>query len=392
MRCSAVPSGPSLQFPAPDCYVPPVAILNIENDLNRFKQIVKGRVRKDLKKYMSSGEMIGRQGKKVVSIPLPEVRIPRFRYGKNEQGGVGQGEGNAGDPVDGEEQGDGTGQAGNDPGQHILEAEITLEELAEIMGEELALPRIEPRGEKEISSSRDRYTGIAKVGPDSLRHYKRTYREALKRQIVSGSYDPVKPMIVPVREDMRFRTWNTKTEPQSAAVIIYMMDVSGSMGREQKEIVRLEAFWIDTWLRHNYKNVDTRFIIHDAVAREVPRDVFFRTRESGGTLISSAYNLAMKVIEDEYPATEWNIYPFHFSDGDNWSASDTKASIQLLKERMLPLVNQFSYGQVDSEYGSGQFFNDLKENFAGDERVTVSRIPNRDAIMDSIKEFLGKGR
>ena len=120
--------------------------------------------------------------------------------------------------------------------------------------------------------------------------------------------------------------------------------------------------------------------------------MFFRTRESGGTLISSAYNLAMKVIEDEYPATEWNIYPFHFSDGDNWSASDTKASIQLLKERMLPLVNQFSYGQVDSEYGSGQFFNDLKENFAGDERVTVSRIPNRDAIMDSIKEFLGKGR
>ena len=392
MRCSAGHSAASLQFPAPDCYVPPVAILNIENDLNRFKQIVKGRVRKDLKKYMSSGEMIGRQGKKVVSIPLPEVRIPRFRYGKNEQGGVGQGEGNAGDPVDGEEQGDGTGQAGNDPGQHILEAEITLEELAEIMGEELELPRIEPRGEKEISSARDRYTGIAKVGPDSLRHYKRTYREALKRQIVSGSYDPVKPTIVPVREDMRFRTWNTKTEPQSAAVIIYMMDVSGSMGREQKEIVRLEAFWIDTWLRHNYKNVDTRYIIHDAVAREVPRDVFFRTRESGGTLISSAYNLAMKVIEDEYPATEWNIYPFHFSDGDNWSASDTKASIQLLKERMLPLVNQFSYGQVDSEYGSGQFFNDLKENFAGDERVTVSRIPNRDAIMDSIKEFLGKGR
>ena len=153
MQRSAVHSATRLQFPAPDCYVPPVAILNIENDLNRFKQIVKGRVRKDLKKYMSSGEMIGRQGKKVVSIPLPEVRIPRFRYGKNEQGGVGQGEGNAGDPVDGEEQGDGTGQAGSEPGQHILEAEITLEELAEIMGEELELPRIEPRGEKEMDAT-----------------------------------------------------------------------------------------------------------------------------------------------------------------------------------------------------------------------------------------------
>jgi hypothetical protein len=170
------------------------------------------------------------------------------------------------------------------------------------------------------------------------------------------------------------------------------MDVSGSMGREQKEIVRLEAFWIDTWLRHNYKNVEARYIIHDAVAREVSRDVFFRTRESGGTLISSAYNLCMKILEEDYPASEWNIYPFHFSDGDNWSSSDTKACLQLLQEQMLPLVNQFSYGQVDSEYGSGQFYTDLIGQFEDDDRVTVSRIPNRDGIMDSIKEFLGKGR
>lgn len=364
-------------------------ILNIENDLNRFKQIVRGRVRKDLKRYMSSGELLGREGKNIVSIPLPEVCIPRFRYGPNDMGGVGQGDGEEGEAVDGEEGG---GRAGNAAGTHILEAEISLEELAEIMGEELELPRIQPRGEKNLSTVKDRYTGIARVGPESLRHTRRTYREALKRQIASGTYDPAMPVVVPVREDKRYRSWKTRMEPESAAVIIYMMDVSGSMGREQKEIVRLEAFWIDTWLRHNYKNVETRFIIHDAVAREVSREVFFRTRESGGTLISSAYKLCMKIIEEDYPANEWNIYPFHFSDGDNWSASDTRTCLEIVEQQMLPVSNQFSYGQVDSEYGSGQFFNDLRERFGDEERVVVSRIPNRDGIMASIKEFLGRGR
>ncbi len=364
-------------------------ILNIENDLNRFKEIVKGKVRKDLRRYMSSGEMIGRQGNRRVSIPLPQIGIPRFRYGKNETGGVGQGEGDAGDEVGA--PGDGSGKAGDQPGEHTIEAEVTLDELAEIMGEALALPRIEPRGSKQISSERDRYTGISKLGPEALRHNKRTFREALKRQIASGTYVRSRPVIVPIKDDKRYRSWKTKPEPQSAAVVLYMMDVSGSMGNEQKEIVRLEAFWIDTWLRHNYTNVETRFIIHDAAAKEVPRDVFFRTKESGGTLISSAYQLAIKILEEDHPASDWNIYPFHFSDGDNWSANDTQTCMTLLQEHLLPMSNQFSYGQVDSQYGSGQFFKDLNAQFGDDERVVTSRIPRREAIMDSIKEFLGQG-
>ncbi|MDP2307627.1 MAG: DUF444 family protein [Pseudomonadota bacterium] len=365
-------------------------ILNIENDLNRFRQIVKGRVRKDLKRYMSSGEIIGKQGDKFVSIPLPEINIPRLRYGKNSTGGVGQGEGDEGDKVDGAE--DGGGQAGDNPGEHILEAEISVEELAEILGEELHLPRIEPRGKKNITSVRDKYTGVSKVGPRSLRHQKRTFREALKREIIGGTYNGANPVLIPQKEDMRFRSWSSKSDPQSAAAILYVMDVSGSMGREQKEIVRLEAFWIDTWLRANYKHIETRFVIHDAVAREVDRDTFFRTRESGGTLISSAYMLVDSLIAEHYPPDEWNIYLFQFSDGDNWSAADTRTCIDLLKNRLLKSVNLFCYGQVESEYGSGQFYNDLRSDYGSDERVVLSKIPDREAIMGSIKEFLGKGR
>jgi uncharacterized sporulation protein YeaH/YhbH (DUF444 family) len=363
-------------------------ILNIENDLNRFRQIVKGKVRKDLKRYMASGEIIGKQGDKLVSIPLPEINIPRLRYGKNQAGGVGQGEGDEGEKV----EGPGEGQAGDSAGEHLLEAEITLEELAEILGEELALPRIEPKGRKHVSSLRDRYTGIARTGPRSLRHVRRTYREALRRQVATGTWNPADPVLIPTREDFRFRSWKSKTEPQSAAAIVYVMDVSGSMGREQKEIVRLEAFWIDTWLRANYKHLETRFVIHDAIAREVDRDTFFRTRESGGTLISSAYALVDKLLSEHYPSEEWNIYVFQFSDGDNWSAADTRTCMESLRKRLLPQVNLFCYGQVESEYGSGQFYNDLKQDFASHEQVVLSKIPDRDAIMGSIKEFLGKGK
>ncbi|MBX2796934.1 MAG: DUF444 family protein [Myxococcales bacterium] len=360
-------------------------MLSIDRDLGRFRDIVKGRVRKDLRRYMSSGELVGRKGKEMVSIPLPQIGIPRLRYGDNNQG-VGQGEGDSGD-------GSGQGpRAGDAPGDHMLEVEISVDELAEILGEELELPRIEPRGQREAAADKARYTGISVVGPESLRHNKRTFKQALKRSIASGTYDPRKPIVVPIKDDKRYRTYEMDKEPRSAAVVVYMMDVSGSMGREQKEIVRSEAFWIDTWLRHNYDDVDTRFIIHDATAREVDRDTFFRTRESGGTLISSAYKLCLEILEREYSPSEWNIYPFHFSDGDNWSQSDTRTCIELLEQRIIPVANQFSYAQVDSQYGSGQFIKDLAEAFDEQEAVCLSRIPNRESIMDSIKELLGRGR
>ena len=126
-------------------------MLRIERDHNRFKEIVKGRIKKDFKKYISKGEMIGRQSGKTISIPVPQIDLPRFKYGKN-QGGVGQGDGDSGDPMNGQ-PGEGQG-AGEDPGQHLLEVDVTLHELAEILGEELELPNIQPKGDRSISDQR----------------------------------------------------------------------------------------------------------------------------------------------------------------------------------------------------------------------------------------------
>jgi sporulation protein YhbH len=367
--------------------------LKIGQDHSRFKSIVRGKIRQNLRRYISQGELLGKQGKDVVSIPVPQIDIPRFRYSDKQGGGVGQGEGDDGDPVGGEEgEGDGKGKAGQNEGQHAVEVDITLDELADILGEELSLPNIENKGKSKLVDQKDRYVGIRKVGPNSLRHFKRTYKQALRRMISTGTYDPKRPVVIPVRDDMRFRSWKTEEEPIANAVILYMMDVSGSMGDEQKEIVRIESFWIDAWLKKQYKGLETRFIIHDAVAREVDRDTFFRTRESGGTMISSAYKLAMQIIEADYPAAEWNIYPFHFSDGDNWSVDDTLQCIEILKNKLLPVSNVFCYGQVESPYGSGQFIKDVREHLGKDDRVITSEIRDRDAIVESIKEFLGKGK
>jgi uncharacterized sporulation protein YeaH/YhbH (DUF444 family) len=339
--------------------------------------------------------MIGKQGKDLVSIPVPSIELPRFVFGHRDTGGVGQGEGEVGQVLQpGQvEPGDGHGQAGENPGDHIIEVDVTMEELAEMLGEELRLPRIQPKGKDQIEKVRYRYTGVNTAGPESLRHFKRTFKQALKRHIAAGDYNPAAPMVVPSRRDRRYRTWREVVEPQANAVIMYMMDVSGSMGDEQKEIVRIESFWIDTWLRSQYKGIEARYIIHDATAKEVDRETFFRTRESGGTMISSAYKLCWKIIEEDYPTSEWNIYPFHFSDGDNWSADDSSQCISLLRDRVLPAVNMFCYGQVESPYGSGQFIKDLREAFpeAGKDRVLTSEIKDKDAIYGSIRDFLGSG-
>lgn len=364
----------------------------IEQDTRRFREIVRGRIKKELKKYMTQGELVARKGKKFVSIPLPQIQLPRFRYGSQNQGGVGQGDGDIGDSI-GQDGQPGPGQgAGEKPGEHVLEVDVDLGDLAEILGEELALPKIEPKGKKAITTKKDRYSSIRNTGPESLRQFKRTYVNALKRMIASGTYDPEDPIIVPERADRRYRSWKTQQQPESNAVIIYMMDVSGSMGAEQKEIVRIESFWIDTWLRSQYKEIDSIYIIHDAAAREVDQHTFFHTRESGGTKISSAYELCLRIIDERYNPQEWNIYPFHFSDGDNWCGDDTTYCLELLNNRILPAVNVFCYGQVKSAYGSGQFLHDLSAAYAEDERVILSEIESREQIYESIKAFLGAGK
>ena len=197
-------------------------------------------------KYISHGEMIGQARARTWSrIPMPPIDIPHFRFGDKQQGGVGQGDGDVGDAL-------GRGQPGRRQrqGRRGRRASTSSRSTSDPRGAGRdprrgagSCPRIEPQGQGERSSApRTATPASARTGPESLRHFKRTYKQALQRQIATGTYDPAQPahrpdprgQALPLLEgDAACRETN--------AVIIYMMDVSGSMGDEQKEIVRIEA-------------------------------------------------------------------------------------------------------------------------------------------------------
>ncbi len=354
--------------------------LRVRRDEARFRAIVRGLIRKNLKRYLTRGAILGRQGRQRVRVPLPEIALPHLSLDPHQGGAVGSAPGS----------GDGEGKAGKDPAtEHELEVGVSLDELTDILGEELELPRVQPKGEKIYPVSSGRYSGISHSGPESLRHMPRTFRQTLKREIAGGLYDPEHPVLIPGRRELRYRTRKTQFLPQASAALIYMMDVSGSMGADQKEWVRLTAFWIDRWIRRQYPLSVVRYITHDAEAREVDEEAFYSSSSAGGTLISTAYDLARRIIEKDHPPQLWNLYLFHFSDGDNWSEHDNEISIKLMRSLLLD-ANLFAYGQVKSSFGSGRFMDILKKELKDEEKLALASITERDEIMEALRTFLGK--
>lgn len=365
--------------------------LKIDGDLGRFKDIVRGKVKSGLKKFVAADDMIGQQGGKLIRVPLKYIDLPRFTYGTRNGGGTGQGDGEAGDPVKGGKKGKGQGQgAGEEDGEHDFAAEFTPDELAQMMSEELNLPKLEDKGKGKVHAEHNKYNKIGTEGSEGMRHFRRTYMRAMQRTIGEGSYDPLHPVIIPIKHDKRYKTSSTIEAPETNTVAVYMMDVSGSMGEDQKQLVKSMVFWIELLLKRAYKDIESVFIIHDTKAQEVSRDDFYKISTGGGTSISSAYKLYWEIIQKKYPFSEWNIYPFQFSDGDNGGDNDACAS--LLKDKILPNCNVFSYGQTESAYGSGEFINTLNTNFPANEKLTLVKIDGKDAIMGAIKAFFEKGQ
>jgi uncharacterized sporulation protein YeaH/YhbH (DUF444 family) len=167
------------------------------------------------------------------------------------------------------------------------------------------------------------------------------------------------------------------------------MDVSGSMGDEQKEMVRIASFWIDTWLSRNTKTWRVATSFTTPSARGGRTHVLSHARKRRHK-ISAAYRVLDSIIDERFPPSEWNIYAFHFSDGDNWD-DDNHACAELMQESLLPKLNQFCYGQVASYWGSGKFLSELYDKFEDNDKVVTSEISDREDILKAIKSFLGKG-
>lgn len=144
---------------------------------------------------------------------------------------------------------------------------------------------------------------------------------------------------------MRYKTWDDIEKPESKAVVLAMMDTSGSMGLWEKYVARSYFFWMTKFLRSKYETVEIEFIAHHTEAKVVPEEDFFSKGESGGTICSSAYRKALELIENKYSPERYNIYPFHFSDGDNLT-SDNKRCTALVEE-LMEKSSMFGYGEVN---------------------------------------------
>lgn len=319
-------------------------------DQARHQEKVREALKQNLSDLVTDESIILSDGKQVVRVPIRSLDEYKFRYNYNKSKHVGQGDGDSKvgdvlgrDPSPGR-KGNGSGkdgQAGDQPGEDYYEAEISLEELEDMLFENLELPNLQRKQQDQLKTEDIEFNDIRKKGIFSNIDKKKTILENLKRNALAG-----KPGIYGISpEDLRFRTWNDVQKPYSNALIMAIMDTSGSMGQFEKYIARSFFFWMTRFLRKKYEQVEIVFIAHHTEAKEVSEEEFFSKGESGGTICSSAYRKALEIIDDRYPPESYNIYPFHFSDGDNLS-SDNEKCVKLIRE-LLTKCNMFGYGEIN---------------------------------------------
>ena len=308
------------------------------DDQQRHQEKVKEAIKNNLPDLISEENIIMSNGKDVVKIPirsLDEYKI-RYNYDKNKHVGQGDGDSEVGDVVarDGsgqKQKGPGKGQgAGDQPGEDYYEAEVSLMELEEALFKELELPNLQQKERDENVVEDIEFNDVRKTGLMGNIDKKRTMKNAFLRNALQKG----EPSFTPIyQDDLRFKTWNEVVKPESKAVVLMMMDTSGSMGIWEKYMARSFYFWMTRFLRSKYETVDIEFIAHHTEAKVVSEDDFFSKGESGGTICSSAYRKALELIDNKYQPSRYNIYPFHFSDGDNLT-SDNNRCVKLVKELM----------------------------------------------------------
>ena len=319
------------------------------DDQQRHQEKVQEAIKSNLPDLITEESIIMSKGKDVIKIPIRSLDEYKIRYNYEKNKHVGQGDGNskvgdviARDGSSGGQKGPGKGQgAGDQAGEDYYEAEVSLLELEEALFKELELPNLQQKERDENVVEDIEFNDIRKTGLMGNIDKKRTMMTAYKRNAMLG-----KPAFHPIyKEDLKFKTWNEVVKPESKAVVLAMMDTSGSMGIWEKYMARSFFFWMTRFLRTKYETVEIEFIAHHTEAKVVSEEDFFSKGESGGTICSSAYRKALELIDNKYQPARFNIYPFHFSDGDNLT-SDNNRCVKLVTE-LMKVSNMFGYGEVN---------------------------------------------
>jgi sporulation protein YhbH len=364
-------------------------------DQDRHLEKVREAIKQHLPDIISDESIITSDGKRMVKVPIRSLNEYRFRYNsdKQERAGQGNGESQEGQTIakDGSAQQRGPGKgkgAGEEAGEDYYEAALSVDELGELLFEDLGLPHLDPKKQPDLTARKYQWEDVRKTGLQSNIDKKRTIMEAMKRNLMAGR----PPLEGFNRRDVRYKTWEEKFEPQTSAVVLAMMDTSGSMGEFEKYIARGFFFWMVRFLRTKYDNVLIHFLAHSTEAREVTEEEFFTKGESGGTRCSSVYELALSLIHEKYPPDLYNLYPFHFSDGDNLS-SDNERSTDLVN-RLLEVCNLFGYGEIDATAGGPAYYRSstlsaLFQREINHQRFMSVVIKDKSEVYKALRTFFG---
>ncbi|RJP73787.1 MAG: DUF444 family protein [Candidatus Zixiibacteriota bacterium] len=337
-------------------------------DRQRHRDKVRQAIKDNIADIISEEAIIGKSRDKVVKVPIRGVKEYRFVYGENAPG-VGQGKGQTqpGDVVgQGEGEAAGVEQAGDKPGEDYYETDVTLEELIDIVFEDLELPFWERKRFRQVESLRRiKRKGFRKKGIRPRLDKKRSARARVRRKHATvgprrqqaAALSPEQGLSRPHgmdttgherfpfhEEDLKYRHLVEDMREESNAVVLCIMDTSGSMDTVKKYLARSFYFLLYQFVAQRYENTELVFIAHHTEAEEVTEDEFFHKGESGGTFVSSGYLKALQIIEERYHPAIWNIYAFHASDGDNFP-SDNEAALETARI-LCRVCNLFGYGEI----------------------------------------------
>lgn len=398
----------------------------------RFLRRYKSQIKKAVAESISKRSVTDTESSESISIPSRDIKEPIFHQGK---GGnrdrilPGNDQFSPGDKIkrpEGGGQGSGDGDASDSgEGQDEFSFSISMEEYLNLLFEDLELPNLKKTEQKQEVEFETVRSGYKSEGIPSSIDIVRSLRGAQARRIaltaskkkklqelqthlaelmLSATPDPqLKAQLelqiedlerrikkVPFIDtfDLRYRNFEKRPKPSSKAVMFCLMDVSGSMDQSTKDIAKRFYILLYQFLSRSYKNTEVVFIRHHTQAKEVDEQEFFYSQETGGTIVSSALYLMDEIVQQRYPANQWNIYAAQASDGDNW-ADDSPKCGKLLNDKILNYSRYFSYIEITNRshqtlWQEYQGLTERHDNFA------IQNIKQASDIYPIFREFFKK--
>jgi len=362
-----------------------------KRDSDRHKKLINDAIKKNGRDLITEYNIITSDGDKKIKIPIRFLDRYKFKYGNlKNKSKIGQGlDVKPGDKFrlrKKNEDKEGA-EPGDKEGEVSFEAEVSIDEIVDILLEELNLPWMEDTKSSEIEIETEDLSSIEKRGILPNLDLKKTLFENLKRNAAKGT-----PKIANINEnDLRYKTWEVNKERHSNAAVYLMMDRSGSMSREKTYIAKSFYFWMVQFLKRRYKNISLIFVAHDARAWIVDEKEFFSVNSSGGTLCSTPFELAHNHIQENHPPSTWNNYVFEFSDGDNWGDDNIRA-LEFIN-KLIPMVRAIGYGEITPDAEGAIWMSDesrlsnfLEKNVKRTRFVSI-KITSREEVFDALKMF-----